>query len=149
MRIIGIDPGKSGGVSWTSACGRDRFAKGFRALTYPERGELLLEIATGQRVMAFIELVGARPTDGRSSAFKFGKDTGILEGMLMAHKIPLIRVTPGTWQRALGCLTKGDKKITRTRAQEWYPELKATHQTADAILIAEYGRRKYIMQARV
>jgi hypothetical protein len=39
------------------------------------------------------------------------------------------------------CLTKGDKNVSKARAQELFPALKITHATADALLIAEYGRR--------
>ena len=38
-------------------------------------------------------------------------------------------------------LSKGDKNVTKSRAQELFPELKITHAIADALLIAEYGRR--------
>jgi hypothetical protein len=39
------------------------------------------------------------------------------------------------------CLTGGDKNISKRRAQELFPSLKITHAVADALLIAEYGRR--------
>jgi hypothetical protein len=38
--------------------------------------------------------------------------------------------------------TKGDKNVSKRRAQELFPQLKVTHATADALLIAEYGRRQ-------
>jgi hypothetical protein len=41
----------------------------------------------------------------------------------------------------MSCLTKGDKNVTKSRAQELFPEVKVTHAIADALLIAEYGRR--------
>ncbi len=44
------------------------------------------------------------------------------------------------WQKEMGCLTKGDKNVTKRRAQELFPTLKITHAIADALLIAEYGR---------
>jgi hypothetical protein len=43
------------------------------------------------------------------------------------------------WQKALGCLTKGDKNITKRKAQEMFPGIKVTHATADSLLIAHYG----------
>jgi hypothetical protein len=39
-------------------------------------------------------------------------------------------------------LSKGDKNVTKRKAQELFPSLKITHATADALLIAEYLRRK-------
>jgi len=40
----------------------------------------------------------------------------------------------------LGCLSKGDKNVTKAKAQEQFPNIKVTHATADALLIALYGR---------
>jgi len=45
------------------------------------------------------------------------------------------------WQKALGCMTKGDKNITKRLASELFPAIKCTHTVSDALLIAEYGRR--------
>jgi len=41
----------------------------------------------------------------------------------------------------MGCLTKGDKNVSKRRAQELFPALKVTHAIADALLIAEFARR--------
>jgi hypothetical protein len=38
-------------------------------------------------------------------------------------------------------MSKGDKNVTKRRAQQLFPQLKVTHAIADALLIAEYGRR--------
>lgn len=47
---------------------------------------------------------------------------------------------------ATKCQTKGDKKISRSRAQELFPDAKVTHWNADALLIAEFNRRKYLRE---
>jgi hypothetical protein len=41
----------------------------------------------------------------------------------------------------MGCLTKGDKNVSKSRAQELFPSIKVTHAIADALLIAEHNRR--------
>lgn len=41
----------------------------------------------------------------------------------------------------MGCLTNGDKNITKQRAQQLFPSAKVTHKIADALLLAEYCRR--------
>jgi Holliday junction resolvasome RuvABC endonuclease subunit len=76
---------------------------------------------------------------GVVSAFSFGNGFGHLEMALTAAGIPFTRVRPQVWQKALGCLTKGDKNVTKRKAQELFPSIKATHATADALLIAQYG----------
>ena len=78
---------------------------------------------------------------GVTSSFTFGRGLGRLEALLTAHRIPYEEIAPGKWQRSLGCLTKGDKNVTKARAQQLFPGVKVTHYVADALLIAEYGRR--------
>jgi hypothetical protein len=56
-------------------------------------------------------------------------------------KIPFEEVSPVKWQKVMGCLSKGDKNVTKAAAQRLFPDIKITHAIADALLIAEYGRR--------
>jgi Holliday junction resolvasome RuvABC endonuclease subunit len=79
---------------------------------------------------------------GVKSAFTFGNGFGHLEMALTAAGIPFERVSPQRWQKALGCLTKGDKNVSKRRAQELFPSMKITHATADALLIAYYGTKQ-------
>lgn len=89
---------------------------------------------------AVIEKVHSMPKQGVASSFKFGQSYGFLRGLLIALEIPFQSVAPGVWQRSLGCLSGGDKRVTKAKAQELYPELKVTHATADALLIATFGQ---------
>ena len=61
---------------------------------------------------------------------------------LTAAGISFERIRPQVWQKSLGCMTGGDKNITKRRAQELFPQLKITHATADALLIAYYGTKQ-------
>lgn len=80
------------------------------------------------------------PKQGVASSFKFGRSYGFLIGLLTGLRIPYEFVTPQKWQKAMGCLTHGDKNISKAAAQRRWPNEKWTHATADAGLIAEYGR---------
>jgi len=64
-----------------------------------------------------------------------GQLTGLLAGIRVAYH----PVTPQAWQKRLGCLTKGDKHVTKAAAQRRFPKMKVTLKNADAILIAHYG----------
>ena len=88
-----------------------------------------------------LESVHSMPGQGVSSSFKFGRGFGNLEMALTAAKIPFTYVTPQKWQKELGCLTKGDKNISKARAQQLFPHIKCTHNISDGLLIAEYCRR--------
>jgi Holliday junction resolvasome RuvABC endonuclease subunit len=79
---------------------------------------------------------------GVKSAFTFGNGFGHLEMALTAAGIPFERVRPQVWQKALGCMTKGEKNVSKRKAQELFPSMKVTHAIADALLLAYYGSRK-------
>lgn len=147
--IIGIDPGKSGGIAWIRdgrAC-VERMPE-----TLADLWELVEEIVRGSWIVchsghvrncrAYLEEVHAMPKQGVTSTFTFGRGFGHLEMALTAAGVPFERVRPQVWQKALGCLTKGDKNVTKRRAQELFPSLKVTHATADALLIAHYGENQ-------
>jgi crossover junction endodeoxyribonuclease RuvC len=139
--IIGIDPGKNGGIAWIcdgKACVEKM------PDTLQDLWDLIRDIQCSMwpcvlDAHAYLESVSSSPQMGVKSAFTFGNGFGHLEMALTAASIPFTRVRPQVWQKALGCLTKGDKNITKRRAQELFPSIKVTHAVADALLIAKYG----------
>ena len=143
--FVGIDPGQSGGLAILTSTEIVNVIK-FKDQTPADISDIfeyLLSYDTCA-MFAFIEKVHAMPKQGVTSTFKFGVSYGFLQGMLVAHKIPYDFVTPQRWQKELGCMSKGDKNITKQKAQQLYPKMKITHAIADAILIAEYCRRTKI-----
>jgi crossover junction endodeoxyribonuclease RuvC len=139
--ILGIDPGASGGIAWITD-GKPCVEK--MPDTLQDLWELIENItgALPHRCKAYLEQVHSMPGQGVASSFKFGQGYGALEMALTAVGIAFERVTPQKWQKALGCLTKGDKNVSKRKAQELFPTMKVTHATADALLIAEWGRRQ-------
>ena len=138
---MGIDPGITGGIAAISDTGL-HIAQGM-----PETASDIatcFEVYTEGDVTAYIERVSSSPQMGVKSAFTFGHIYGMLRMALVAYKIPYTEVAPGVWQRVMGCLSKGDKNVTKNRAQQLFPKLRITHKTADALLIAEFGRRKEV-----
>jgi len=81
------------------------------------------------------------PKQGVKSCFTFGNGFGHLEMALIASNVGFRRVRPQAWQKEMQCLTGGDKNVSKRRAQELFPGIKVTHAIADALLIAEFGRR--------
>lgn len=140
MRFLGIDPGASGAIAILSLENPELVLT--MKLTETER-DVWEFIKTSGAGCAILERVGAFPGQGVSSTFKFGASFGFCRGLLIAAQIPFALITPGVWQKNLGCLSKGDKNVTKAKAQELFPALKVTHAIADAILIAEYNRRNH------
>ena len=136
---IGIDPGKSGAIVVIFPDGPDRIRLD---QTEKDVADWLNDV-TSEKCFCYIEKVNAMPKQGVSSTFKFGKSFGFLIGLLSAFRVPHEFVTPSKWQREMGCLSGGDKNVTKQKAQQLFPktEWKITHKEADALLIAEYCRR--------
>ena len=157
---IGIDPGKNGGlvalfpngtIDWLTMPDTNLgLWEWFNAFPLPKINE---------GVKAQLEAVHAMPNQGVTSMFTFGKGVGRLEICLTAAGIPSEEVAPRTWQKAFGItarkIKKGESKAqfkTRIlgRAQSLFPRLtlwdtgfkKEQLAICDALLIAEYGRRK-------
>jgi len=146
MNIIGIDPGQKGAAALIDSNGIIIDIARFDKLTQADIADALSEwtMDTETGYFAYLEKVHAMPKQGVSSTFKFGTNFGFLIGCLTALKIPFEFVTPNTWQKALSCQSKGDKNVTKTKAQQLFPEHNIIHTIADALLIAEYGRRQNI-----
>jgi Holliday junction resolvasome RuvABC endonuclease subunit len=149
MIYIGIDPGVSGGLAILEADGSivDVFAMpgterdlldAFNPFAAPDLGPCP---ASAPRAHAMLERVYSSPQMGVASAFTFGKGYGALLMALTAARIPFNQVVPAKWQQVMGCRSRGDKNVTKQRAQQLFPDTKITHAIADALLLAEYGRR--------
>ncbi len=140
LQIIGIDPGASGGIA---AIHGDATYVSAIPETEHDTCDLLRSLRMGEyQCHAYIEKVHAFPGQGVASMFKFGRGYGFLRGCLVALGIPFEEVSPAVWQRDLKCLSKGDKNVTKAMAQRLFPNLTVTHHVADALLIAEWGRRQ-------
>lgn len=158
--IIGIDPGTKGGIAWFQreyeGAEAVQRARKMSNMALGEIAELLGEICISNldRVICYLEspkgipFVGNLPPDIalmrlRQCASSYGKlqrRVGHIEGILAGLNIPHELVSPMKWMKKLDCETGGDKKITREKAWRLYPQLKPTHDTADAILIMHYGK---------
>lgn len=135
---IGIDPGINGAVAFIPSTGKPWVHK------MPENEDDLLDLLRDSICMAdpvaVLELVHSSPQMGVKSAFTFGQGYGGLRMAVRSFKIPLRLIRPQVWQKTLGCLTGGNKNVTRDYAKNLFPTIKVTHINADALLIAHYNR---------
>ena len=142
MIVIGIDPGASGAIAiWD---------KGIKHINKCPQDVTkmadIVSIVKDKNTVAYIEQVHAFPTDGRSSAFKFGANYGKWLGVLGAYKIDTTLVPPQRWmkywQNKLNIKLPKDKpkrKRTLKEIASHYTDKKVTLYNADAILITMYG----------
>ena len=145
MYYIGIDPGCNGCIAMIGEHGEQHEHLKLKNATETEIAKFVRdcrdEAGTLYQIVAAIEFVRSTPQMGVVSAFTFGRSYGFLRGLLAANGIKREDVTPQKWQAELGCRSKGDKNVTKAKAQELWPNEKITHANADAMLIAEYARR--------
>ncbi len=133
MIVVGIDPGQSGGIAF--------IGNEVMAYKMPETERDIYDLLEGcGEAVVFLEKVHTMKGQGIASSGKFMQGYGFLRGIVTALKYPLHDVTPQRWQKTLGCRSGGDKNITKGKAQQLFPHLKVTHNVADALLIAYYGK---------
>lgn len=143
--IVGIDPGKSGGiVALTNGKVTDisrmpqtpiDLVNHFIYLGFPNQ-------PIGVKSYVIIENVHSMPTDGSRAAFSFGRQLGQLEGSLASFGINAIKVTPQIWQAYYGLHREKSetsywyKKRIRDKARIIAKSDKLSLETCDAYLIA-------------
>lgn len=138
--FIGVDPGASGSI-----CAINE--KAFPVLTFALKDstdEDIIEALTmmkGARLpmSGVLERVHAMPKQGVSSTFKFGASFGALGAHMAWAGIRRELVSPHKWQQSLGCLSRGNKNVTKRKAQEMFPSVRVTHAIADGLLLALYA----------
>ncbi len=143
MIYIGIDPGYKGGIALIDD---DNHAYAYKMpSTEMDIYQLIRDISLryNDEYFALLEKVHSMPQQGVKSTFTFGMHYGFLRACLMACSIPFDDISPAKWQRKLNCLSRGDKNITKAKAQQLFPELKITHYVSDALLIAYYNKNFY------
>ena len=100
-----------------------------------------------QATQAFVEFVGARPGEGPTGAFSFGRSCGVIEGVCAAAGLPVAFLTPPTWKRAVGIPPSKDgaKDAARSEAIRRWPDRAALFARvkddgrAEAALVAVAG----------
>lgn len=150
---IGIDPGKHGGLVALSYSGA---VSACSPMPETERDVWNWFTEQAPRMSprsAVIEKVGGYIQGNKlpgSAMFNFGWGYGGLRMALIGHGVPFEEITPRRWQRAMGVIPRGKaesktafKTRLKAKAQQLFPNVKVTHATADALLIAEYCRRKH------
>jgi hypothetical protein len=159
---VGIDPGKSGAVVSLSPGGVPLISSTPTLGTTTTKREYDLRsmvemLETIQRLgdaVVVIERTGVRPGEGVVSAHSIGYGGGLWIGMLSVLRIPYFQVAPQTWRAVL---MKGMPKADGTKARkeqaahiagQLFPGINLRGPKgglrdgwADALLIAEYGRR--------
>jgi hypothetical protein len=172
--FLGIDPGQSGGFALLSP---DDIVQLFpMPATEFEVAVLVKRLKNAGVAFCLLERVHAIPAEIETDAFTgekkikgpssvsmftFGRNFGLLHGLLLAHEIPFEEIDPKAWQKALGIppRVRRPKKATLgkhydapetvsqwknrllSHASNLFPKAEVRRETSDALLIAEVARR--------
>lgn len=93
--FVGIDPGKSGGVSLIKIVEGEISAESYpmEAVELPRLMADLIEDERTYAVIACVEKVGARPGQGVTSMFNFGQGFGYIQGVLSPFSLPSLIIS--------------------------------------------------------
>lgn len=118
MVVVGVDPGRSGGISLV--CGETKAILETKPLPYRDK---LLDVFALRAILAqwkfdliVLEHVGVHFASSRLSSFSFGQSFGEIYAMLRLQTVPLKLVKPQAWQKlAFSPKTKGMPPKERAR----------------------------------
>lgn len=150
MIYIGIDPGKNGGIACIGETNKNAQSFVYSDEILIDNFKAVYTQGLQDDVICYLEHVHAMPKQGVSSTFNFGVNFGFIQGVLKAYGIAYELVTPQKWKKEFSCTA--DKNTSIEVCKRLFPKvnLKATDRCkkdhdgmAEALLIAEYGRRHY------
>ena len=144
---LSLDPGEKGGIAVLDGNEMHTYKM---PTTYPDIFIVLKGLQEDFNITrAVLEKVGqGMPGQSSKATATFARHCGHLEMALYALGIPTEEVTPQKWQKAYSNSIGTAKGLTKTEwknklkglAQRLYPTEKVTLNTADAILLAHYGK---------
>jgi hypothetical protein len=161
--FLGGDPGSNGGLAAISA-NRGRV----RTLSFSGTGVGEVEISEWfyqfniSHCIYLLEEVNPY-RQGRKSAFTFGRNYERIWAIPAAYDFPRDRVRPQVWQSGMGIPKRNKKKESETQFKErlrrkaqqlfprliiWQGTLGLQRSVCDALLIAEYCRRRELGKLR-
>jgi len=151
--VAGIDPGVTGALA---VIGEESQVYDLGVASIGSTNQLSPQALAHQLIESGADVIviednRANGMNGSKANFSMGLSLGVCYGVIGTLGRRLIRVKPHEWQKSLGLgsvVAAQRKEAHRQRARELFPELddqlsrKKDHNRADALLIAEYGRKQ-------
>ena len=146
MRVCGIDPGLTGGVTFMQG----GEVSAYRTPVVKVANKKILNLVRivdylklYEPEVVYIEKQQAMPGQGVSSTFKTGLNYGLYLGLFVALDIKYVEVSARKWKKDLN--VSADKDLARARASFLLPQasdcwqLKCEDGVAESALIAYWG----------
>lgn len=149
---MGIDIGFSGAISIVTDKGEIFSVMTMPTMKVGKRTEMIehdllsmIKNPSSNILHCIIEKAQAMPKNGAVSMFRYGATYGATRMAVVACKIPYSLVTPQAWKKVMLTGMPKDKGSAVIKVNQMWPNAnlkKTQHGMADAILMAEYGRRQ-------
>ena len=147
FKYIGIDPGKSGGITVIENGTIKTYKSPQRTEDMSTLFSLLVGSTSSYDIKLLMERVWARPNNAVRSAFAYGVNYGQWMGIVACHEIPLQTCLPNEGIKYYGCRKALEyqerKRWLKDKAKSLYPKLNVTLKTSDSILIADYAKKEH------
>ena len=147
---IAIDPGVNGGIAWQGSALPSCMGMPDSDTEIAEEIGLLYSMRPGVKcIIEDVPKFVGRKLPG-SGMFVLGFNCGLVRGIAVSLRMPVILVRPQDWQKHFRLGSKGDSTTTehknklKAEAQRRYPHLKVTLKTADALLMLAYAQEKQL-----
>lgn len=145
MIVLGIDPGKKGGMALVSHEGTLAQSLWAKKMPDPDTERDIADMiqeaaATEGFAFAVLEKVNCNGMNGSKANWVLGGQYRAIRMALTLAGVTFYDVTPQRWMKRLDCMTGGDKGVSLGKAQQLFPNQRITKLTSDALLLAYYGR---------
>lgn len=150
MKILGIDPGQSGGLAIVDVSQpiMPDVVAGIRMPTMQIRAKKAMDVKTIENWLAdevidvaVLEQVSSMPRQGVASSFQFGRSFGAIEYCAHLHAKRVEYVTPSVWKKAMGLSSSKQASLDLATqvygSGEWWP-FKADDGVAEAALLVKW-----------
>jgi crossover junction endodeoxyribonuclease RuvC len=126
--VVGIDPGNSGALALLSIAGELLEILDMPCIADGVKGRRTVNPALLASIVrrwapraAYVELIGARPTDAKVAAFSFGRCRGAIAGVCGSLAVPITMLAVPSWRRAVGLPAGASKELARGEAVRRWP----------------------------
>ena len=155
MKILGIDPGSSGGISVVESKKNflPKILKALRMPTVNIYGKKIVDVEKVSELLknfnldvTIIEKVHAMPRQGVTSSFQFGRSFGAIEALSYLYTKRVDYVAPAVWKKTLGLGTAKKDSLDMARLKFGklsYWDLKSNDGIAEASLLTLFWIDKY------
>lgn len=152
MIIIGIDPGSKGGIAGMGSCAPWACPLPMSGNEVNANALAALLRATAHKLVCVVEKQQVFGVEGRVSCFTTGQGYGTILGVLGALAIRTELALPPAWKKVVLAGSLKDKDAAIAYCGRAFPDIplvlpgkrKPSDGLADALCIAEYGRRTYL-----